>query len=42
MHELIKFNTWMQKINNKYYSDNEKMINAYDIILVQQKSKKQL
>ena len=42
MNDLIKFNTWMQKINNKYYSDNEKMINAYDVILAERKSKKQL
>ena len=42
MNELLKFNTWLQKINNIYYSDNEQVLNAYDIILANEKSKKQL
>lgn len=31
--KLEKFNNWMQKIKNYYYSYNEKMCNAYQIIL---------
>lgn len=28
-----KFNEWMFKMKNKYYSDNEKMVNAYNRIV---------
>jgi len=42
MNELIKFNSWLQKINNIYYSDNERVLNAYDIILANSEIKKQL
>ena len=42
MKDLIKFNDWLQKINNIYYSYNERIVNAYDVILAERKSKKQL
>ena len=42
MNDLIKFDNWMRKVKNIYYPDNEKMTNAYDIILANSKIKKQL
>ena len=32
MENKIKFDNWMQKIKNIYYSDNERMCNAYNKI----------
>jgi hypothetical protein len=29
MEQAIKFNEWMKKISNIYYSDNEKMNKAF-------------
>ena len=42
MNELLKFDLWLRKVKNIYYCDNEKMLNAYDRILANEKSKKQL
>lgn len=33
MEQKLKFNEWMQKIKNLYYSDNDAMIRAYDRII---------
>jgi hypothetical protein len=33
MEEIIKFDEWMFKMQNKYYFDHERMSNAYTKII---------